>query len=93
MFEKLSGPDRLLGFSDGMFSVIITIMVLDLKVPHSAEPAALLCSSSGRRSWPMDSATCKPASIGSTTTRCSSRPRRSTTACCGSTCCCCLRCH
>jgi uncharacterized membrane protein len=42
MLEKLSGPDRLLGFSDGMFSVIITIMVLDLKVPHSAEPAALI---------------------------------------------------
>ncbi len=35
------GPDRLLAFSDGMFSIIITIMVLELKVPHSAEPAAL----------------------------------------------------
>lgn len=42
MFEKLSGPDRLLAFSDGMFSIIITIMVLDLKVPHSAEPSVLL---------------------------------------------------
>jgi len=42
MLEKFSGPERLLGFSDGMFSVIITIMVLDLKVPHTADPAALL---------------------------------------------------
>ena len=38
------GPERLLAFSDGMFSIIITIMVLELKVPHSAEPAALLTS-------------------------------------------------
>jgi uncharacterized membrane protein len=36
------GPERLMAFSDGMFSIIITIMVLELKVPHSAEPAALL---------------------------------------------------
>jgi len=35
-------PERLLAFSDGMFSIIITIMVLELKVPHSAEPAALI---------------------------------------------------
>ena len=35
-------PERLLAFSDGMFSIIITIMVLELKAPHSAEPAALL---------------------------------------------------
>lgn len=42
MLEKLSGPERLLAFSDGMFAVIITIMVLDLKVPHSPEPAALI---------------------------------------------------
>jgi len=42
MLEKLSTPERLLAFSDGMFSVIITIMVLDLKVPHTAEPAALI---------------------------------------------------
>jgi uncharacterized membrane protein len=42
LFEKLSGPERLTAFSDGMFSIIITIMVLDLKVPHSADPAALV---------------------------------------------------
>ena len=42
MLEKLSTPERLLAFSDGMFAIIITIMVLELKAPHSAEPAALL---------------------------------------------------
>ncbi len=33
---------RLEAFSDGVIAVIITIMVLDLKAPQSAEPAALL---------------------------------------------------
>jgi uncharacterized membrane protein len=37
---------RLEAFSDGVIAVIITIMVLDLKAPESAEPAALL------RLWP-----------------------------------------
>ena len=33
--------DRLLAFSDGVIAVIITIMVLELKVPHDATLAAL----------------------------------------------------
>src|SRR5271166_4237056 len=32
---------RLEAFSDGVIAVIITIMVLDLKAPESAEPGAL----------------------------------------------------
>ena len=33
--------ERLAAFSDGVIAIIITIMVLELKVPHSAEWAAL----------------------------------------------------
>jgi len=35
------GKNRLEAFSDGVLAIIITIMVLDLKVPHSADLAAL----------------------------------------------------
>jgi uncharacterized membrane protein len=35
------GKGRLEAFSDGVFAVIITIMVLDLKVPHGASLAVL----------------------------------------------------
>jgi uncharacterized membrane protein len=33
---------RMEAFSDGVIAIIITIMVLELRVPHGAEPAALL---------------------------------------------------
>jgi len=35
------GKGRLEAFSDGVIAVIITIMVLEMKVPHDADPAAL----------------------------------------------------
>ncbi len=35
------GKDRLAAFSDGVIAIIITIMVLELKVPQSADLAAL----------------------------------------------------
>jgi len=34
--------NRLEAFSDGVLAIIITIMVLEMHVPHSAEPSALL---------------------------------------------------
>jgi uncharacterized membrane protein len=36
------GPGRLEAFSDGVIAILITIMVLELRVPASHEPAALL---------------------------------------------------
>jgi uncharacterized membrane protein len=36
------GKNRLEAFSDGVIAVIITIMVLEMKVPHGANPADLL---------------------------------------------------
>jgi uncharacterized membrane protein len=37
----MMGTGRLEAFSDGVLAIIITIMVLELKVPHGIEPAAL----------------------------------------------------
>ena len=33
---------RMEAFSDGVLAIIITIMVLELRVPHGSDPAALL---------------------------------------------------
>ena len=35
------GSNRLEAFSDGVIAIIITIMVLELKVPHAGSSAAL----------------------------------------------------
>ncbi|HEY9298065.1 MAG TPA: TMEM175 family protein, partial [Phormidium sp.] len=35
------GKGRLEAFSDGVIAILITIMVLELKVPHQADLAAL----------------------------------------------------
>src|ERR1700751_3046357 len=37
-------PERLSGFSDGVLAIIITIMVLELKVPHGGDLEALKSS-------------------------------------------------
>jgi uncharacterized membrane protein len=35
------GPDRLKGFTDGVLAIVITIMVLELRVPDDAELTSL----------------------------------------------------
>jgi len=35
------GPERMQAFSDGVIAIIITIMVLEMKVPHGDELASL----------------------------------------------------
>jgi uncharacterized membrane protein len=40
--EQVVGRGRLEAFCDGVIAIIITIMVLELKVPHTADPAALI---------------------------------------------------
>jgi uncharacterized membrane protein len=42
MVEKIFPTTRLEAFSDGVLAVVITIMVLELKVPHQDGPAGLL---------------------------------------------------
>ena len=42
MTERIMGPGRLEAFSDGVIAILITIMVLELKVPAGHEPAALI---------------------------------------------------
>jgi uncharacterized membrane protein len=39
--QRDMGKDRLAAFSDGVIAIIITIMVLELKLPHGADLAAL----------------------------------------------------
>jgi uncharacterized membrane protein len=39
--DRAMGKDRLAAFSDGVIAIIITIMVLEVHVPHGADRAAL----------------------------------------------------
>jgi uncharacterized membrane protein len=40
--ERIMGPARLEAFSDGVVAILITIMVLDLKVPVGHDPALIV---------------------------------------------------
>jgi uncharacterized membrane protein len=42
MTTRKATPERLVAFSDGVLAIIVTIMVLELKVPHGASPRAFL---------------------------------------------------
>jgi len=62
---------RLEAFSDGVIAVIITIMVLELKVPHDIDPAALVPLIPVFLSYVLSFI--YVASTGTTTTTCSTR--------------------
>lgn len=47
MYQTDMTPSRLEAFSDGVIAIVITIMVLELKVPHAETPAALF------KLWPI----------------------------------------
>ena len=44
MEGKAMSTQRLEAFTDGVIAIVITIMVLEIKVPHSASPEALLAT-------------------------------------------------
>jgi uncharacterized membrane protein len=72
--------NRLEAFSDGVIAIIITIMVLEFKVPHGAELQDLLPL------WPVFLSTCLAlcmwAFIGITITTCSIWCAASMAVCC-----------
>ena len=51
LIEADMGTGRLEAFSDGVIAIIITIMVLELKVPHGADLAALRAAAAGAPSY------------------------------------------
>jgi len=42
MSKHIMGKSRVEAFTDGVIAIIVTIMVLELKVPHGGDPAAFL---------------------------------------------------
>ena len=60
------GKGRLEAFSDGVIAVIITIMVLEMKVPHGVDPAALHARLAGA---PIDPTSCDALFISCTNLR------------------------
>ena len=74
---------RLEAFTDGVVAIIITIMVLEIKVPKGADFEALKAGLPIFLAYP--SATSTSAFSGTITTTCCMRPSASVAACCGAT--------
>ena len=86
------GKNRLEAFSDGVIAIIITIMVLELKVPHGEDIAALAPLYPVFLSYVL-SFVYLSASTGTTTTTWSAPCTPSAGRCCGPTCIYCSGCR
>ena len=78
------GTGRMEAFSDGVIAIIITIMVLELKVPHGTDLAALGDLLPELANYVLSFVT--SPSTGTTITICCTRATASTARSCGPTC-------
>jgi transmembrane protein TMEM174 (potassium channel) len=73
LLERAQDPSRVLALSDGVFAIIIALLVLEIHVPELTQATRCLRRRprSGRRSTPSRSASSRPACTGSATATCS----------------------